>query len=314
MTDDEERGRKVTTHAEQQRRPMHRSTAKLNELPLITAFFGSVAVLAVCLSVVCANLLLLPLRVYLTGVATASVIDECSHVGIRHPVYTVRVKGSSDFIPTLECQPKDIGHPVTVIYSKIASKTVAVRGGPNLLKIYLALDIPAGPGLVLLLLLTCGLTLYRARTILRFGSTEIRSAWAPLTFAKGERGKSLVRASEVVTDFFFLGLIVVATGIIVYTLFRTTLYIQGATWFSLFAIGTLAIVWSPIPLKIIRFSWKTYKSSLFVIVRNLVACLLMLGSIRTIYKMPDTVEFNSLHGFFAFVFAVLKVSVGLDAK
>ncbi len=123
----------------------------------------------------------------------------------------------------------------------------------------------------------------------------------------------MVKASEVLTDFLFLGLIVVATGIVVYALFRTTLYAHGETWFSVLAVGTLAIIWSPLPLKVIALAWKTYKSPLFEILRNLVSGLLMLGSIRTIYKMPHAAELTSFHGFLTFVVAVLRVSIGLDA-
>ena len=135
-----------------------------------------------------------------------------------------------------------------------------------------------------------------------------------MTSAKDERWKSLIKASEVLTDLLFLGLIVVATGIVVYAMFRTTLYIHGEIWFSALAVGTLAIIWSSIPLKVITLAWKTYKMPLFVILRNLVSVLLMFGSIRTIYKMPQAAEFTSVHGFFTFVVAVLKVSIGLDAK
>jgi hypothetical protein len=296
---------------------MRRIPTKINESIAGVVFVGLAAALAVSTAVAIANVLLLPLRVYLTSAETASVIDECRYIdrsfepGRINDAYLVRTRGSSDFVPIASCDPRVTGDSVTVLYSKIAAKTVVVRGKPTLIKIYLGLDGPAGSAFMFALLLGCGLTLYRAKTILGFGSAEVRTAWAPVTFAKGERWKSLIKASEVITDFLFLGLIVVATGIVVYAMFRNTLYIHGEIWFSVLAVGTLAIVWSSIPLKVIVLAWKTYKTPLFVILRNLVSGLLMLGSIRTIYKMPPT-EFTSVHGFLTFVLAVLKAAIGLD--
>ncbi len=221
---------------------------KVKESYPLIVLVGSFTLLAVSIAVLGANGLLFPLRVYLTGTATPGIIGECQVkvVGARHPAafFSVRIRGSSDFIPIARCDPKVTGESVSVIHSKIADTTVAVKGGPTLLKIYLALDGPYGLGSIVLLILACGLTLHRAKTILRFGSTEIRTAWAPVTRSKDERWKSLVKASEVLTDFLFLGLIVVATGIVVYALFRTTLYAHGETWFSVLAVGTLAITFS----------------------------------------------------------------------
>ena len=77
-----------------------------------------------------------------------------------------------------------------------------------------------------------------------------------MSFDRDGQWKALTKASEVLTDFLFLGLIVVAAGIVVYAMFRTTLYIHGRIWFSVFAVGALAIIWSPIPLKVTRLPGK----------------------------------------------------------
>jgi hypothetical protein len=296
---------------------MRRIPARINLSGEEITLVGLATMFAISIAVLFANVLLLPLRVYLTGTVTASAIDQCREQGMAEApgrIYTVRTRGSSDFIPIAMCDPEVSGDGVTVVDSKIAATTVAVRGTPTLVKIYFGLDGPYAKAFIAALLLGCGLTLYRAKTILRFGSEEVRKAWSPVTSGKDDRWKSLTKASEVLTDFLFLGLIVVATGLVVYALFRTTLYIHGETWFSVLAVGSLAIIWSSIPLKVITLAWKTYKSSLFVILRNLVSGLLMLGSIRTIYKMPHTAEFTSIHGLLTFVVTVLKVSIGLDAK
>jgi len=281
------------------------------------ALVSSAVAIAIALAVAFANVLLLPLRVYFTGTARVGVIDQCEYReatgenGFTIGAYFVRIRGSTDFIPTSKCDPKVTGNPVTVFHSDIAAKTIAVRGYPTLIEVCLSMGPLITSYFLVVLMLSSGFSVYRATTILQFGLTEFKSAWSPLSFTNEKRWKSILRASEVLTDFLFLGLIVVTVAIVVYSIFRTTLYIHGPTWFSVFAVSTLGTVWSSIPLRVIRLSWKTYKSPLWGLLRNLVAAFLMFGSIRTISKMPHNADLYSVHGLFALVLAVLKASIGL---
>ena len=304
------------------RQLIHRVTVKIRASVLTFGLAALGVALAVALAVAIANISLLPLRVYLTGTVTTSVIDQCRVVELGgepgtgpHDANFVRTRGSDSFILVDACDPKSSGQPVTVISSKIADKTVGVTDHILLIGIYFALDGSAGTSFIFALLLGCGLTLYRTATIFRFASKEFRTAWAPLTFSKGDRWKSMVKGSELLTDFLFLGLIIGSIGIVVYAMFRTLLYMQhGGVWFSALAIIALAIIWSSAPLKVVALAWKGYRTPLFTILRNLVSGLLMLGSIRTIYKMPAGADLASLQGFVNFVVAVVRASIGLDVN
>jgi hypothetical protein len=144
---------------------MRRMPAKINESGVEIVPAGLATAVAFAIAVAFANVLLLPLRAFLTGAVTATVIDQCRYKelsfepSILHTAYLVRTRGSSDFISIATCDPKVTGDCVTVIDSKIAATTVAVRGDPTLIKIYLGLDGPAGSSFMVVLLLGCGLTL-----------------------------------------------------------------------------------------------------------------------------------------------------------
>src|SRR5262245_20923098 len=68
-------------------------------------------------------------RMYLTGVATASVITQCERVVVIDPgfafatrEYRVRTEGRQESLPIAYCSEKaSVGQPVKVLYSKAAS-------------------------------------------------------------------------------------------------------------------------------------------------------------------------------------------------
>jgi hypothetical protein len=300
----------------------HRITQWTNRFGLKFVFIAGGVMLAIALAIQVANMLLLPIRVYLTGTETATVVESCrcKEIATEQPMgivdyCVVRAKGLSEYVPIKSCEPKTSGEAVTVIDSTVAGKRVAVMGKAKLARMYLGMYGSAGPSLLMVILVGCGVTLYRVRTILRFAIAELRFAWAPLKFSKAERLRSFVKASEALTDFLFLGLIIGATGVISYAMFRALLYLRhGAILFSALAIASLTIVWSPAPLKVITYVWKAYKSPPVVILRNLVSGLLMVGAIRVIAQLPRDADFASIQGIAILVLAVLKASIGLDVK